>query len=118
MRGRSAFLDPTDVQGAGFEADLIYQPERRNRTRLRSSCTLSSLPPFFLDIRHAILASSAMRANAKIDRIPASPPRATTAAGRRPAKCRDATNGAQRHFPPPWSVEETDACYIVRDANG
>ena len=57
MRGRSAFLDPTDVQGTGFEADLIYQPERRNRTRLRSSCTLSSLPPFFLDIRHAILAS-------------------------------------------------------------
>jgi len=23
-----------------------------------------------------------------------------------------------RHFPPPWSVEETDACFIVRDANG
>jgi len=23
-----------------------------------------------------------------------------------------------RRFPPPWSVEETDACYIVRDANG
>ena len=22
------------------------------------------------------------------------------------------------HFPPPWSVEETDACFIVRDANG
>ena len=22
-----------------------------------------------------------------------------------------------RRFPPPWSVEETDACYIVRDAN-
>ena len=21
-------------------------------------------------------------------------------------------------FPPPWSVEETDACFIVRDANG
>jgi hypothetical protein len=21
-------------------------------------------------------------------------------------------------LPPPWSVEETDACYIVRDANG
>jgi hypothetical protein len=21
-----------------------------------------------------------------------------------------------RHFPPPWSVEETDACFIVRDA--
>jgi hypothetical protein len=20
-------------------------------------------------------------------------------------------------FPPPWSVEETDACFIVRDAN-
>jgi hypothetical protein len=24
----------------------------------------------------------------------------------------------ERHFPPPWSVEETDACFIVRDANG
>ena len=21
-----------------------------------------------------------------------------------------------RRFPPPWSVEETDACFIVRDA--
>jgi hypothetical protein len=23
-----------------------------------------------------------------------------------------------RRFPPPWSVEETDACFIVRGANG
>jgi hypothetical protein len=23
-----------------------------------------------------------------------------------------------RRFPPPWSAEETDAYYIVRDANG
>jgi hypothetical protein len=23
-----------------------------------------------------------------------------------------------RRFPPPWSVEETDACFIVREANG
>jgi hypothetical protein len=23
-----------------------------------------------------------------------------------------------RRFPPPWSVEETDACFMVRDANG
>ena len=23
-----------------------------------------------------------------------------------------------RRFPPPWSVEETNACFIVRDANG
>jgi hypothetical protein len=22
---------------------------------------------------------------------------------------------AERRFPPPWSVEETDACFIVRD---
>jgi hypothetical protein len=22
-----------------------------------------------------------------------------------------------RRFPPPWPVEETDACFIVRDAN-
>jgi hypothetical protein len=24
----------------------------------------------------------------------------------------------QRRFPPPWTVEETDACFIVRDHNG
>ena len=24
---------------------------------------------------------------------------------------------SSRRFPPPWSVEETDACFIVRDAN-
>jgi hypothetical protein len=24
---------------------------------------------------------------------------------------------SNRRFPPPWSVEETDACFIVRDAN-
>ena len=24
----------------------------------------------------------------------------------------------QRRFPPPWSVEETDACFIVREATG
>jgi hypothetical protein len=24
----------------------------------------------------------------------------------------------QRRFTPPWSVEETDACFIVRDHNG
>ena len=23
-----------------------------------------------------------------------------------------------RRFPPPWSVEETDACFVVRDHNG
>jgi hypothetical protein len=23
-----------------------------------------------------------------------------------------------RRFPPPWSAEETEACYIVRDHNG
>jgi hypothetical protein len=23
-----------------------------------------------------------------------------------------------RRFPPPWSAEETDACFIVRDGNG
>jgi hypothetical protein len=25
---------------------------------------------------------------------------------------------APHRFPPPWSVEETDACFIVRDHNG
>ena len=24
---------------------------------------------------------------------------------------------APRRFPPPWSVEETDACFIIRDSN-
>ena len=24
----------------------------------------------------------------------------------------------ERCFPPPWSVEEADACFIVRDGNG
>ena len=24
----------------------------------------------------------------------------------------------ERRFPPPWSVGETDACFIVRDHNG
>jgi hypothetical protein len=24
----------------------------------------------------------------------------------------------QRRFPPPWTAEEADACFIVRDANG
>jgi hypothetical protein len=25
---------------------------------------------------------------------------------------------AARRFPPPWTAEETDACFVVRDANG
>ena len=25
---------------------------------------------------------------------------------------------AERRFPPPWSVEELDACFVVRDHNG
>jgi hypothetical protein len=24
----------------------------------------------------------------------------------------------QRRFPPPWTIDETDACFIVRDRNG
>jgi hypothetical protein len=24
----------------------------------------------------------------------------------------------QRHFPPPWSVEELDACFVVKDSGG
>jgi hypothetical protein len=23
-----------------------------------------------------------------------------------------------RHFPPPWTVEEADACFVVKDSNG
>jgi hypothetical protein len=26
--------------------------------------------------------------------------------------------GGKCHFPPPWSVEETDTCFILRDLNG
>jgi hypothetical protein len=25
---------------------------------------------------------------------------------------------SERHFPPPWSVEERDSCFVVKDANG
>jgi hypothetical protein len=25
---------------------------------------------------------------------------------------------ANRRFPPPWSVDELEACFVVRDANG
>jgi hypothetical protein len=25
---------------------------------------------------------------------------------------------SQRRFPPPWTVEEQEACFVVRDANG
>jgi hypothetical protein len=28
------------------------------------------------------------------------------------------TDISPRRFPPPWSAEETDACFIIRDANG
>jgi len=24
----------------------------------------------------------------------------------------------ERRFPPPWTVEETSACFVVRDGNG
>jgi len=27
-----------------------------------------------------------------------------------------AMNG--RHFPPPWSVEDIDACFVVKDGSG
>jgi hypothetical protein len=28
------------------------------------------------------------------------------------------TNMSQRRFPPPWSVEELDACFVVKDRDG
>jgi hypothetical protein len=28
-----------------------------------------------------------------------------------------AGRNSTRRFPPPWSVEEADACFIIRDAN-
>jgi hypothetical protein len=30
----------------------------------------------------------------------------------------DAVPSPNRRFPPPWSVDEQEACFIVRDANG
>jgi hypothetical protein len=30
----------------------------------------------------------------------------------------DAVPSPNRRFPPPWSVEEEEACFIVRDATG
>jgi hypothetical protein len=24
----------------------------------------------------------------------------------------------ERYFPPPWSIEELDSCFVVKDANG
>jgi hypothetical protein len=29
-----------------------------------------------------------------------------------------AARWSKRRFPPPWSVEELDACYVVRDHDG
>jgi hypothetical protein len=31
---------------------------------------------------------------------------------------REKRNMTARRFPPPWSVEEQAACYVVRDHNG
>jgi hypothetical protein len=28
------------------------------------------------------------------------------------------SEGHTRHFPPPWSVEDNGACFVVRDGNG
>jgi hypothetical protein len=35
---------------------------------------------------------------------------------RRLCYCRSVSS--LRRFPPPWTAEETDACFVVRDANG
>jgi hypothetical protein len=34
------------------------------------------------------------------------------------SEARQTSQDSRRHFPPPWTAEETDACFIVRDANG
>jgi hypothetical protein len=54
--------------------------------------------------------------------------RLSVAAGARPCTVDAAAWGCRcvesrpttmpRRFPPPWSVDETDACFIVRDTNG
>jgi hypothetical protein len=31
---------------------------------------------------------------------------------------RKPTRGSNRRFPPPWTVEELDACFIVKDSSG
>jgi len=33
-------------------------------------------------------------------------------------RCLPLAGMIDRRFPPPWSVEEQDACFVVRDANG
>jgi len=46
------------------------------------------------------------------------PPRIVSAVCRAPAaRCRRYRMPSRR-FPPPWSVEELDACFVVRDHNG
>jgi hypothetical protein len=48
-------------------------------------------------------------------------PRAARSHYRRMAADRGSLSGLvtdARCFPPPWSADETDACFIVRDANG
>jgi len=36
----------------------------------------------------------------------------------KPCASVDQMPSAQRRFPPPWSAEEQDACFVVRDHNG
>ena len=31
--------------------------------------------------------------------------------------CNHRAMPSPRRFPPPWSIEETDACFIIRDSN-
>ena len=38
--------------------------------------------------------------------------------GRSVAVIRATTRMTTRHFPPPWTVEETDACFVVKDHCG
>ena len=46
--------------------------------------------------------------------VPVSPPSYKLSRG----SCLCVEHSLSLRFPPPWSVEETDACYIVRDKNG
>ena len=39
-------------------------------------------------------------------------------ASRAPRRALARPAGGLSEFPPPWAVEETDACFIVRDAHG
>ncbi len=51
-------------------------------------------------------------------RVCTSPSPTATGAGGEQARDKAGALMAARRFPPPWSAEQTEACYMIRDANG